>query len=400
MHKYSPGKGLLTLFAFLVVSVAFAQNYTAAETKSIEKSKTLYNKGKYDKAISTINKVLFAHIHDEDLWGLRVTYEYQRYEVQYSADISAIVKKAGKKGTVTVDFSKLKSTTFRSEMIFACYMATLYADHQNLASSVLHDQLVEPTVDTTIGDEAHDYKYKGDEELGNGNYSAAIRQYQKAVDEDSTYYTAVYDIAFCYYKDEKYEQAEKWYSRASRLQPEMLNPRYFLVECYINDKNWDAAYAACIEGMIAYPFNGYFDQMEKICDKKDKTFKRHWMERDYLPSIVTVNNQSGATDEPWSFYAAAKDKIMDYCNDDGIITKSQTMTEQKYLETYSWEYMLKKSDTDEKEFGFAHKQQEVGNLDCYALFSMFHVLFWEQYKDFRDKNHDRLKSYIEAQLIK
>jgi tetratricopeptide (TPR) repeat protein len=401
MLKTSSWKGLIiALVAFLIAAPVFAQNYTAAETKSVEKSKALYNKGKYDKAIATINKVLMAHVHDETLWNLRVVYENTRYNEQYSKDISALVKKMNQKGTVTVDFDKLKSTEYRSELIFACYMATLYADHQRLASSVLHDMKIEPSVDTAISDEARDYRFKGDEEYALQNYSAAIRQYEKAVSEDSAYYTATFDIAFCYYKDEKYDKAAKWFQKAINLQPEMLNPRYYLVESHINAKEWQQAYDACIEGMIQYPFIGYYEQMEKICDKLDKTFKRHWMEREQMPSMITIANQSISSEEPWSFYSSAKEKIADYCNDEGIIKKSQSLTEQKYLESYSWEYMLKKSETDDQEFGFARKMQEQGFLDCFTLFSMFHISVWDQYQHLRDNNRAHIKSYIETQLVK
>ena len=401
MLKTSSWKGLIiALVAFLITAPVFAQNYTAAETKSVEKSKALYNKGKYDKAITTINKVLMAHIHDVELWNLRVVYENTRYNEQYNKDISAIIKKMNSKGTVMVDFGKLKSTEYKSELIVACYMATLYAEKQVLASALLHDMVIEPSVDTSIGDEARDYRIKGDEEYNLENYSAAIRQYEKALGEDSSYYKATYSMAFAYYKQDKYEQAAKWFQKSINLQPEMLNPRYFLVETYIKNKEWQAAYDACVNGLIQYPYLGYLDQMEKICDKLDKTFKLHWMERDQMPSMITISNQSGSTEEPWSFYTSAKEKIADYCNDEGIIKKSQSLTEQKYLETYSWEYMLKKSETDEKEFGFARKMQEQGYLDCFTLFSMFHISVWDQYQHLRDNNRAHLKSYIETQLVK
>lgn len=400
MIKTSPWKGLFTLIAFLMVVPAFSQAYTSAETKSIEKSKTFYKNEKYDKAVSTITKVQNAHPHDAELWQLRVQYEYTRYQVQYYEDILAILKKAQKKGTVEVDFNALKSSQYEMELVSACYLATLYAPNQDLASSVIHDQFIKPSADTSISDEAKDLKSTGDEEYTNGNYSSAIRKYEKAIGEDSNYYGATYKMAFAYYKDEKYDKAETWFMRAIKLQPEMLDPRYYLVECYIEEKNWDMAYSACIDGMIQYPFSGYFTQMDKICDKKDKTFKLHWMERDYSPNMLNLTSQSSITDEPWSHYRSAKEKIADYCNDEGIIKKSQTITDQKYLESYSWELMLKKTETEDHEFGFARKQQEQGYLDCFSFFSMFHIAFWDQYAHFRDANHDRLKAYIETQLIK
>ncbi|HTF05819.1 MAG TPA: tetratricopeptide repeat protein [Bacteroidia bacterium] len=403
MSKNTLVKGLFTaLIAFLIAAPAFAQNYTAAETKSVEKSKVLYNKGKYDKAISTITKVQMAHIYDEELWTLRIIYENTRYNVQFSKDIAGLIKKAGKSGTVNVDFDKLKSTQYRGELLVACYMATNYANNQILASSILHDMIIEPTVDTTISDDAKELRSKGDEEYSKQNYTAAIRQYQKAIDEEPNYYSATLDIGFCYYKDEKWDKAVTWFAKASALQPEMLTPRYYMIECLKSDKKWDEVYSACIEAIIQYPHVGYFTSLEEACDKKDKTFKRHWMSRDYFPNMMSVTSQSTPDEEPWNFYRNAKDKLYDYCDDDGVVTKSQTVTEQKYLEVYSWEYMLKKSDTEDKEIGFARKMQEQGYLDCFAMVSMFHISFWNQYKAFRDAegNRARIKTYIETQLIK
>ncbi len=403
MSKNTLLKGaFIALIAFLISAPAFSQNYTAAETKSIEKSKTLYNKGKYDKAVSTITKVQMGHIDDEELWNLRVIYENTRYRVQLSSDIAAIIKKAGKGGNVNVDFDKLKSTTYRGELIFACYMATLHADHQDLASMIMHNMIVKPSVDTSISDEAKEYREKGDVEYAEKSYSAAIRQYEKALGEDANYYGATFDIGFCYYKDEKYEKAATWFRKAIALQPEMLDPRYYLIECLKNDKKWDEMYTECIEGIIQYPYVGYFTWLEEACEKKDKTLKRHWMSRDYLPNMIGVTSQSTPDKDPWTFYRNAKDKMYDYCDDDGVITKSQTLTESKYLEVYSWEYMMKKDDSDEKEIAFARKMQDAGYLDCFSMVSMFHIAFWDQYKAFRDAdgNRARIKSYIETQLIK
>jgi hypothetical protein len=124
------------------------------------------------------------------------------------------------------------------------------------------------------------------------------------------------------------------------------------------------------------------------------------MEREDMPNMAWQKSQYMPSEEPWSFYRSAKEKIVDYCNEDGIIEKSQSQTETKYMEVYSWEYMLKKSDTDKDEFGFARKMQEAGHLDCFVMVSMFHISFWDQYKDFRDKNTNRIRTYINTELVK
>jgi tetratricopeptide (TPR) repeat protein len=400
LHSFS-AKGLVIAFAvFLSAASLTAQTYTVAETKAFEKSKSLYEKKKYDKAIETLNKVLFAHVHDEQLWQHRVLYEKTRYDAAFEQDLMYIVKKANKPGGGTIDVNKLTSLKYRDEMLFACYGATLYAPHQDLASLMLHENYNEPSVDTLVSEQAKEYLNKAHTAAGSGDNAEAIRYYEKAFREDSTYYTAASDLAYAYYKDEKFDKAIEWFRRAARLQPEMLEPHFYLVEIYMDQKDWDNAYTACIDAMIQYPFTGYFTRMEKICEKKNKTFSLHWMERDYFPAVVTIQNQEQATTQPWSFYTSAKDKLASYCNDEGVVTKSNTFTESKYLEVYSWEYMLKKSDDDTKEMGFGRRMQEQGYLDCFAMFSMYHITFNQQYNHFRDNNRERLKTYIETQLIK
>lgn len=401
MIKNAPLKGaFLTLLTFLMIIPASAQTYTAAETKSVEKAEKLFAKKKYDKAISTLTSVQRSHIHDEALWKKRVYFEKIRYDEQFSKDIVGLLKKASKGGTVTVDFDKMKSTQYRGELVYACYAATLYADNQDLASLLMHDMMIEPTVDTTVSEDAKELVSKGDEEYTKENWAAAIRQYEKAYKMDSNYYNAAFSIAASYYKQEKWSEAIPWYRIAIRQQPEMLNPRYYLIECLKSEKKWQECYDACVEAIVAYPHVGYFKTLEECCDKLGKTMKRHWMERDDMPNMAWQKSQYMPNEEPWSFYRSAKEKIIDYCDEDGMITKSQSQTEAKYLEVYSWEYMLKKSDTEKGEFGFARKMQEAGNLDCFAMVSMFHISFWDQYKDFRDKNTERIRTYINTQLVK
>lgn len=395
-------KGLVIAFAvFLAVAPLQAQNYTVAETKAFEKSKSLFEKKKYDKAIETLNKVLFAHVHDEQLWQHRVLFERARYEDAYANDLAFIVKKANKNsGSAEIDLGDLKSLKYYDEMLYACYGATLYAPHQDLASLLLHENYNEPTVDTLVGEQAKEYYSKGQQAQSTGDYAEAIRYFEKAFREDTTYYGAASDLAYVYYKDDKTGKAIEWFTRAAKLQPEMLEPHFYLVEIYTNQKDWEHAYTACLNAMIQYPFTGYMTRMETICEKLNKTFTLHWMDRDYFPAVVTIQNQEQATSQPWSFYTGAKDRLSSYCDDNGVIKKSNTVTDSKYLEVYSWEYMLKKSDDDTKEIGFARRMQEQGYLDCFALFSMYHITFNQQYIHFRDNNRDRLKTYIETVLIK
>lgn len=387
-------KSFSLLFGLLLV-VGLSAQYSASDSKAIEKSKALFKKAKYDKAITTLAKVQPNYVFDNELWELRVIYEYIRYKTQFQKDINTLVKKAGSGKTISVKF---KSMEYRSQMLNQCKLATMLCERQGTAHGILFDEMVAESVDTTVSDEAKEAHGAGDNEYNQENWSAAIKQYQKSLREDSTYYDATLSIGMCYGKQEEWEKAIPWYKKAIRLRPDRLKAHINLVECYTKLKRWDEAYAACVEGIICYPSDELFGSLSEVCEKKGKSFNRHWMFRLNLPNRMNTD-QDAATKDPWSFYRSAKGKIEDNCDDKGII-KSSELTSQKYMETYSWEYMLKKDDTDEKEFGFARRMQTEGYLDCYVFVSMYHVNFREQYIDFSKNNAERIRTYIDTQLVK
>ncbi|MGL5892156.1 MAG: tetratricopeptide repeat protein [Bacteroidia bacterium] len=393
-------KKLIVLLAGLFI-VAGVSAQTAADVKKIEKSKEYFKKGKYDKAVSTIAKVQAnpSYNYDNDIWNLRVVYEYYRYKTQLNKDMMDLVRKAQSPKTYTVNVDNLKFIQYMNEMIHQCKWATAACEKQSIASGILFDELVAEKVDTSVSDDAKKAYNEGDSEYNQENYSASIKQYQKAIREDSTYYNATLSIGMAYMKMEEWEKAVPWYIKSKKMQPQLLKSHVDLVECYMKLKRWDDAYEACIDGIICYPSNALFESMTEICEKKGKSFNRHWMSRNVLPNRMNTD-QDQPQSEPWQFYRSAKSKIADNCDDKGIVTSSTEITTQKYMEVYSWEYMMKKDDTDEKEFGFARRMEKEGFLDCYVFVSMYHINFREQYIDFSKNNADRIRTYINTYLVK
>ena len=393
-------KKLFVLLAGLFI-VAGVSAQSAADVKKIEKSKEYFQKGKYDKAVSTIAKVQAnpSYNYDNDIWNLRVIYEYYRYKTQLNKEMYDLARKAQSSKTHTVTMSNFKFIEYMNQMIHQCKWATVACEKQSIAATILFDELVAEKVDTAVSDDAKKAYREGDSEYNQENYSASIKQYQKALREDSTYYSATLSIGMAYIKMEEWEKAIPWYIKAKKMQPQLLKPHLDLVECYKKLKRWDDAYEACIDGIICYPTQEFFESMTEICEKKGKTFNRHWMSRNILPNRMNTD-QDQPQSETWQFYRSAKNKIADNCDDKGIITSSTEITNQKYMEVYSWEYMMKKDDTDEKEFGFARRMEKEGFLDCYVFVSMYHINFREQYTDFSKNNADRIRTYINNHLVK
>lgn len=402
MIKNALLKGVIaTVVAFVLSVPAFAQ-LTASEEKAANKSIELYKAGKYDKAISTLSKVQDKHFFREDLWKLRVTYENDRYTTYRSAVIAKAYAKAQKSGgDVTINDPKL--VEYRVSMLVACLQATNYADNQTDASAILRRNYVDPSVDTAIGDKAKEHYDKGDEEYNAEHWNAAIKEYKKAIEIDSNYYNATFSIGLAYRKNEDYTSAIPYFKKAAALAPGRALPYQFIADCYMELKEWENAKNAVIDGILIYPEVAFFDQLSKISEKLGKTFNRHWGVRLVFANDVT-KTQSAVESSPWSNYRAAKDRISDYCNDAGVITKKNNVTEHKYLEAYSWEQMIKKANAEDEKnyenFEFAKEVMKDGYIDCYAFISEYHVNIHDQYKDFAKNNAERVRTYISTYLMK
>ncbi|HTL80311.1 MAG TPA: tetratricopeptide repeat protein [Bacteroidia bacterium] len=388
---------LITLF---ISGNSFAQLSTA-DAKAVEKSKGLYAKGKYDKAISTLVAVQSKNVFNSDLWNFRIIYESDRYDAEYTRLYNDIVKqyKAGKTD-IKVDDSKLNS--YKVEMLFACVQATMYAEDQELASNLLDRYLVTPSVDTAVDDKAKESYDAGDEQYNTQNWNAAIREYKKALEVDSNYFSAAYSIALAYYKNEEYDKAVPWFQRCIRIEPKKSITYRSLADTYMQLKQYDDAKNTCIDGILIYPDVNFFNTLQKIADKLDKKFDRHWQERWTYPNAMNMV-QDPMTATPWQYYREAKDRVIDYCDDNGILKKAADGSDQKYMETFSWEFMLKKSqesdETDFPQMAFARKMKDAGYLDCYVFVSMYHYYIHEQYKDFAKNNAQRIRDYINNYLF-
>jgi len=101
--------------------------------------------------------------------------------------------------------------------------------------------------------------------------------------------------------------------------------------------------------------------------------------------------------DQWIYYSKALPKIKEYCNEKGLIIKSNSLTQEKYLEVYSWEEMLKNSDS--KKLGQARKMQAIGFLDCYVLITCFHDDNYEQFLHFVTNNKEKIENYFDNIIV-
>lgn len=388
-------KIFFAFFLFFLVADVSAQ-LSAGDSKQVDKSLKLFNKGKYDKAIATLTKVQASNMQNDELWEYRVQMEYVRYSNQLGKDLATAEKKYTNRNEQNNFLNSAKSSGYEIEMLAACSRATLYCEKQEYASMIIRIFMVDKGEGKPDKDAKEEYD-KGEQKFGAEDFNGAIRCYKKAIEIDSTYYKATLYLGDAYFMNEDFDLALVWYKKACEMRPNLLEPRKYLTDAYIKQKNWKLAYDACIEGIAVYPDVGMFIKLDAICEKLGKTLDRHWVARMNYP-----NSNNGVQDpietSPWSFYRQAKTEIKSYCNQDGIITEETEKTKSKFMEVYSWEFMLEKGQGSE--LAFARKMNEAGFLDCYVFISLYHISVHEQFSKWSEDNKARVKTYIDTYLVK
>ena len=126
----------------------------------------------------------------------------------------------------------------------------------------------------------------------------------------------------------------------------------------------------------------------------------HKIKKDFYANNMKFEQQPELL-SPFQTYRAAKDKIAKYTSKDGVIEKNE-LTDERFLEVYSWKEFLKENEDDLPVlFRFAKKMEKENLLDCYILFSFFHVDIYPQYKIFmeEEENRIRMKQFINDYLI-
>jgi tetratricopeptide (TPR) repeat protein len=394
----------LTVSVVMLLSSAtasFAQQFTSKEVKTYEKAWGYYDKGDYEKAIKKLQPLLDAHNQNDKLWSSMVEFYLKRYNAEKKREMQELMDQlmkslASKKKNTTINITPGKSKQYWGDFIEICSRATLKAENQEDASIYLRLSIVDHPVDTAVKKEAKEKFKEAEEEFGKKNYAAAIDLYREALKIDSSYYKAILYIGDCMWNNNQSESALGYYFTAIRMQPNLLEPRKYLVDAYISMKHYEKAYEECINAITVHPDVGMFLKMDKIAKNLNKDFDRHWMSRRY--SINQPDFDQGAiSEEPWKYYREAKAMISSYCDENGVIIKSNSLTKQKYMETYCWEYMLKKSNDPSLEF--ARKAMLENYLDCYVFVSMYHVTLDSQYQHFSKENKDKIRNYINKYLV-
>jgi tetratricopeptide (TPR) repeat protein len=396
-------KSLLTLLVVLVLfsNLSRAQT-TLKEDKKYNKALKYFKEDKIEKAIETIKPLLIKYQEYPEVWDAAMAIYLKQYEDALKKDelisvIQASMDSAGKKDP---QFSNITFTNpserYLNEFLDLCYTSTLKTKQLH-ASMYLRVLNVDPEVDRGVSQEAKIIFTEAELSFHNKDYEKALDYFDKAIAIQPDYYKAILYKGDACYSLKDYENAIIYFKKAASIHPDFLEPRKYLTDAYIHAGKFDEALEACIDGILIYPEESMFNKLSDIARAKGKKADVHWMARNFDVNRISENQEAIAA-LPWKYYRQAREKVLPYCDPNGIIVKENSLCSYQFMEVYSWEEMLKNSG-DEK-FSFAKKAMEDNYLDCYAFVSEFHYGIYEQYKIFANGNSEKIRQYIKTYLIK
>lgn len=254
--------------------------------------------------------------------------------------------------------------------------------------------------DTMVVDSAHVMMYAAAyDELNNKQLKTA----KEKLDELIQFFPESYNInmsfyLYYYYKNEM-DSAKDYLKKTINLYPQQIEPRENLAKIYFGEGNIYRAKQQIEELMCLFPgqdMKGYYSEVLYVEDKK---LVEQRVIRPIFPNQVGVYYP--LKKNHWKDYQEAKLKVEPFSEPSGLIKKND-ITDDRYLEVYSWKKMLEKNkDNKPKELEFAYKMQEKGLLDCYIFYSNYHIDFAIQAQEFTssEENRERMKKFVKEYLV-
>lgn len=389
------------LFLTILMSATGFAQISKKDEKAINKSLAFYEKREYEKAIKKLEPALNNNLDNRKIWEMELEYQYRKYTKPSEAMqqlmelFGNMTDENGDPINLTISISEGDA----SELVNSCAKCMRYIENMPTAYVYLRKYMIDTPVDTAVIKAAVDEFKTAEKEFSDKNYSKAILFYKKALEIDSNYYRATLYLGDTYFEEEKYETAAEYYMKAAEMQPELLEPIKYLTDAYLKLNDEKMALKSATEGIVIFPDSDMFRRMKEAAYLDDKKFERNWMQRPFEVNQMYHTPKTLATDEsPWKYYQEALKNIEPFCDSSGVIIKDNDLTDLKHLEVYAWDYMLKNSDDDM--LTPARKAKKAGYLNEFVFISMFHPDFWEQYKDYRSNNKQKMTDYLTLYLLK
>jgi tetratricopeptide (TPR) repeat protein len=394
-------KFILLLLSLFLFAGSFSQEdvFTKEEHAKMKKVKKLYEKKKYSDAITLLEPIVLDHKKNKALWeNLCLCYSRQYHEFRGLGNFTISVDSGTNPETAKMLTDLFSGGLFRNEYINCMRRATLMCGGLEMIGAELRAMVIDSRfrVDTGISEAARKNFNKAETCFAQQDYTNAAKYYNKALKTDPDYYKAYLYLGDSYYQNGEFEEAEDIFQECADTFPCLLEPIKYYYDAVYHQKDYKKAYDIALRALFVCPDIGMLEKFDRVCSDLGMKFKQHWMSRTNLPNKPSGNNSEIET-APWKYYREAYDLVREYVDTVTGILRPNSVTKARYLEEYCWSYMLEK--TDKSKFEFARKMKDKGMLDCYVLFSLFHVDLYDQYTDLVKNNSAKLKKYIEEELI-
>ncbi|MFD1551841.1 hypothetical protein DNU06_01915 [Putridiphycobacter roseus] len=392
-------KNIFTFCILLASSLGLAQS-----EKQLNKAISTYEKN-MSKGIEKLEKYIekSAHYGNDDGWNTLINMKYYQY-TQLNELYSAIkIDVEGENDSLNkITAKEIKSgmtSAIDQSFINACREATIKST-SNKADFHLRKMLIDIDPDTLVSEKALAYFNEAENSFMKRDNELAILNYRKAVETAPAYYKANLYLGDALWLEENYDSAIYYLSIAKELQPNLMEPRKFLIDALADKELWYRAKQECISALCIYPSNDIKYKLQAILRQENKWLNEHKIKKDFYANNMLKETQPVLI-PPYQSYRSAKNLVAAYTNDTGLIEQND-LTNETYLEVYSWKQFLKENEDNLPVlFRFAKKMEKEDYLDCYVFFSFFHVDIYPQFQDFitKEGNKEKMERFINEFLI-
>ncbi|MFT5822992.1 MAG: tetratricopeptide (TPR) repeat protein [Crocinitomix sp.] len=395
------------ILAVLVITLcsmsAFGQKLTKDE-KQITKCWKVFNTKSYTKGIGKLEKYM-----SQQEWPSLLAYEslvsmhyadFNRNANIFGFDLKIEVDGV-ENDSLTKTFQEMLEDIYRSRFLNVCRMSTMESTSPS-ADVYLRQLMVDIDPDTSVSEKGAAYYSEAEEFFVNGDFELAESNYRKALKEDTAYYKAHLYLGDSFWAREEYDSAQVYYKIARNMQPNLLEPRIYIIDALVEQELFYRAKKECIEALTVYPGQNLKYKLQRVLYIENKFMNEHRVNRRFYANDMSIDEQPALEGNMfWADYRKAKAEVSKYCNDDGIIEENGE-TDDRYLEVYSFRRMLEQHMHDLPEpLHFADKMREEGFLEPYIFVSLFHIDIYPQFKDYMSEEANREKTidFVEKYLI-
>ena len=394
-------------YLLITLGLTLTIHLNAQTDKQIDKSIKLFEKD-ISKGIAKLEKYMDKNHNFPSFraWETLIKMKHQDYERMNSLYSSIMITvadpesgEAQSEDSLADALKQVMFDTNKEIFIDACRRATIMSVSPT-ADTYLRRMLIDFEPDSLVSDKAREYFDEGETFFRKNDFELAELNYSKAIKEEPEYYKAVLALGDAFWANEQHDSAIVYFNRAIELQPNLLEPRKYLIDALLDKELYVRAKQECINAMCVYPSNSIKFRFQHTLKQENKYMNEHKIKRDFYANNMMEDEQDDLI-KPYDNYRNAKKEISKFCNKDGII-EPNSKTNEVYLEVYSWRRFIEENEDNLPErFRFAQKMMKAGYLDCYVLLSFFHVDIYGQLQHFMaiPENRERIETYINTYLI-